>query len=137
MYSTSTKSGAIYYHIYGDVNSQYEESFYLCYTDQGAWPKQKSMLTNVALSIRGHAVLHQSPGGLYHYTPSSDNHSGNADGDNPLKDYNVQLGTQWFHDENGNNYNVDPATATVNGPDGEGVYKVNGNDVTKLIPGYS
>jgi len=63
--------------------------------------------------------------------------SSDKDNEDPLKDYNVQLGTQWFHDDNGNNYNVDPSTATVNGPDGEGVYKVNGNDVTKLHAGYS
>jgi hypothetical protein len=136
---TSTKTGKIFYHIYGDPNSQYEESMYICYTDQSKWKKLSPMLTNVALSIRGHVVLHPAPDGGYHYSPSSggSRHAGDGDDDNPLKDYNAQLGTQWFHDDNGDNYWVDPNAATIDGPDGEGVYKVNGNDITKLHPGFS
>jgi len=137
-FETSSKSGAIFYHIYGDPNSQYVESFYVCYTDSARWKKLQPTLMNVALSIRGHVVLHPAPGGEYHYTPGGHgSNSGDKDNEDPLKDYNVQLGTQWFHDDDGNNYNVDPATATMNGPDGEGVYKVNGNDVTRLHIGYS
>jgi len=137
-FATSSKTGKIFYHVYGDTNSQYVESFYVCYTDTSRWNKLKSTLVNVALSIRGHVALHPAPGGEYHYTPSSaSTNSGDKDDENPLKDYNAQLGTQWFHDDAGNNDNVDPDTATVDGPDGEGVYKINGNDITKLHPGFS
>lgn len=133
-FEDSGKQGRVFYQTYGDTSSTYTESVYMACTDKNLWDSHKELLTNMALSIRPHASLQISSEAL---SGSRDNQSNNNDEEsNPLKDYNAQLGTQWFHDDLGNRYNVDPNQATVNGPQGEGVYKVNGNDVTKLTPGF-
>jgi len=136
-WQTSDKTGRVFYIVYGDPSTSYIESFYLCYTDHSKWKKLATTLSITAISIQGHTVLHPAPDGGYHYTPSSDNHedSGSGEDGDPMKDYNQWTGNQWFHDDAGNNYYLDPNDCTTMGPDGEGVYKTNGNDTYKLHAG--
>jgi hypothetical protein len=52
-------------------------------------------------------------------------------------DYNAILGTEWVHDATtGQDYLVDSSNYSETGPDGAGYYKVNGNDIQKLQPGF-
>jgi hypothetical protein len=54
-----------------------------------------------------------------------------------LKDYNVQLGTQWAHSSTGRHYLLDHATQwNDTGPDGPGYYIKSGNSYEKLTPGW-
>jgi hypothetical protein len=138
-FATSEATGKIFYHIYGDVNSQYIESYYLAMTRTDSWKKWGPIATAVALSIHRSVVARSTYSGNS-YSGGGDNGGGGGgySEPDPLKDYNAQLGMQYYHDPNtGTNYWVDPSTAVVNGPDGEGVYTQNGNDITKLVPGAS
>ena len=136
-FATSEGIGTIYYHIYGDPNSEYIESFYLCMTRTSAWKKWGPIANAVALSIHRSVVARSSSGGNS-YGGGGGYGGGSYSEPDPLKDYNAQLGKQYYHDPNtGQSYWVDPSTAVVNGPDGEGVYTQNGNDITKLVPGAS
>ena len=61
---------------------------------------------------------------------------GEGEGDS---EYNVWLEKEYYHDPaTGQNYWVSPSSDwEQNGPQGPGYYTRNGNDVTKLQPGYS
>jgi len=134
-FETSDARGQIFYHIYGNVNTEYIESYRLAITGRDVWKKKGPIAIAVALSIHASVALHPSAN---NYNPYGGGGGETGDEPDPLKDYNKELGTQYYHDPNtGDNYWVDPATAVVNGPAGEGVYKSNGNDVTKLVPGRS
>lgn len=51
--------------------------------------------------------------------------------------YNPWTGTEWVNDPStGQRWLVDSSNWSENGPDGPGYYKVNGNDVTRLSPGF-
>jgi len=61
---------------------------------------------------------------------------GEGEGDS---EYNVWLEKEYYHDPaTGQNYWVSPSSDwDQNGPQGPGYYTRNGNDITKLQPGYS
>lgn len=70
--------------------------------------------------------------------PSSSNRGTNRDDGVSEEGYNPQLGTEYVHDANGNNYVVSPSESwSATGPDGPGYYvpTSGGNFTEKLQPG--
>lgn len=91
----------------------------------------------VATSIRCRAQLQPPPPNDFHPAQGAKCFGGEcSERDAVSGDTNAILGTRYMHDpKTGQGYYVSNDDWQTNGPQGPGVYKQNGNDVTKLAPG--
>lgn len=99
----------------------------------------------VAATINCTTILAPPSGGYAQVQPRNDDvgtsskcKAGACDDSDLAGTYNVQLGTGYVHSDTGQNYLVDPSTDYHDtGPDGPGYYRQVGNNVEKLVPGWS
>jgi hypothetical protein len=130
--------GTVLYHAYPAATpGQYVLSTYFAWVDRGATdllPIAEAVLTTISCQTQ---LRPPPPSSTSSASNTSSAGSSGNDEDDRLKDYNMQLGTQWAHDGVGRNYLLDYASQwNDNGPDGPGYYVKNGNDVEKLTPGW-
>jgi hypothetical protein len=136
-FSSARKQGVIFSHIYPTGGGNYIESTYFAMAEKPVWAKKGPMIVNIALSIRSTVQL-TPPTDNGGWSPSGSRRKTDATSEEnkAFKDYNMQLGTQWFHDSNGGIYNLDVTNDySQDGPDGPGYYRRAGNSWEKLEPG--
>jgi hypothetical protein len=105
-------------------------------TSPGQWKARGAEASAVARSMRCNVPsvpAAPDPPSLNH-KPKAGANEGEGD-----SEYNVWLEKEYYHDPaTGQNYWVSPSQDwDQNGPQGPGYYTKNGNDITKLQPGYS
>ncbi len=133
---SAASKGVVFYRTFpGDgINSSYIEVARFGLARKDVWNQKGMLIARIAASIQCTTQFEprESPvvGGGTDRNTSDEN--GSDEG------YNPQLGTEYVHDDNGTNYLVSPSLNwSSDGPEGEGYYKQNGNDVAKLKPGRS
>jgi hypothetical protein len=127
-------TGVTLNHTYnGPAQGQYILSVFLAWTDRGA-ANQLPVAEAAMISISCQTQLRPPPPPSAPGRRPGSGAGGEADN---LKDYNMQLGTQWAHSSTGTNYLLDYASQwNDNGPDGPGYYIKSGNSYEKLTPGW-
>ena len=124
--------GTTLFHAYdGPAPGQYVLSSFIAWVDRGAvslLPTAQAVMASI------HCQTQLRP--VEMSTPTARPTSRRSSESDALKDYNVQLGTQWAHSSTGRSYLLDRATQwNDNGPDGPGYYIKSGNSYEKLTPG--
>ena len=122
--------GIVFYHIFPMDPMHYVEAVFFTTTQKELWPRYGPFMVNGAASIRCVTQTMPSSGGGGHSKSPEDE---------SVSTYNKEMGTEWVHSKNGENFLVDYNTQySENGPDGPGYYHVTGsnNDWEKLQSGY-
>lgn len=126
--------GLVYYRIYPSHGGNYIQSVYFAITPAARWTRDRSLVANITASIRCITQLRPTAG----WNPlDGGSNPGSEDDADGLSNstYNKEIGTEYVHSPNGENYLVDPSTDYVEGPQGYGAYIQNGTDYIKLEPG--
>ncbi|MEI6669591.1 MAG: hypothetical protein WCP29_15695 [Acidobacteriota bacterium] len=123
--------GTSLHHAYaGPAPGQYILTVFLAWADRSAanqLPTAQAVMISIDCQTQLRPPPPSSPGG----GPGGRSENGS------MKDYNVQLGSQWAHSATGQHYPLDYATQwNDNGPDGPGYYIKSGNSYEKLTPGW-
>lgn len=139
-FETAHATGILLYHAYPvPMQGQYILGMHMAWVDKSAaklLPAAEAVMVSIQCQTQLRPVESTLPGDL----PRPGDHkirSNDPEGDS-LKDYNVQLGTQWAHSPStGEHYMLDYATQWNNsGPNGPGYYRKAGNSYEKLETGW-
>jgi PDZ domain-containing protein len=124
--------GTTLYHAYPLPQETYILSLFMAWVDRSATnllPTAQAVMVSINCQTQLRPVETTFSG-------SRPGARGGAESDK-LKDYNVQLGTQWAHSSTGQHFLLDYATQwNDTGPDGPGYYIKSGNSHEKLTPGW-
>jgi hypothetical protein len=125
--------GTTLYHAYpGWAQGTYILSVFIAWVDRSAMSLLPTAQA-VMVSINCHTQLRPVETSFRGSRPGAPRDSESE----KLKDYNVQLGTQWAHSSTGQHYLLDYATQwNDTGPDGPGYYIKSGNSYEKLTTGW-
>ena len=136
--ASSRTQGVVFYHIYPGASPQYyTESVYVAIYDAALPRSRKAIAPGVAVSIRCATQLIPSRPADVSRSGKNGKPRPGCGGEPNLRGYNQQLGTQYAHNESGDNFLFDISDYRSTGPSGPGYYKVLGNSLTKLEPGRS
>jgi hypothetical protein len=127
-------AGVVLYHVYPQPMNQYVISEYFAWApagDQRSLAQAEAVMTSISCQTQ------LRPSGPNDFKPTSGfsdhKHTGSSEHEG-LKDYNSILGTQYAHDDAGNNFLLDRSSMRE-GPDGYGYYAGTGVNMHKLHEG--